>query len=232
MEHEVPLEHGTSVGGTLRSEATLIRIVCWNMQHKKAGWHYLCECHGEADLALLQEACTPPAEVAAKLDVGPGPWVHKGWKGARAVIRISDRIGVERMAVADIIESASSNSAIRTPARLAVAIATLRSGERIVLVSIESAGEASERAPQMIREIQQYCGADLPYIVGADLNTWWNSETTVFGDMMQIGLPLIGPHAATFYNPAPWTETMPRATPARLRVRIPGDCPSPHRSSP
>ena len=64
-----------------------------------------------------------------------------------------------------------SNSAIRTPARLAVAIATLRSSERIVLVSIESAGKASKRAPQMIREIQQYCGADLPYIVGADLNT-------------------------------------------------------------
>ncbi len=171
------------------------------MQHKKAGWHCLCERHEEADLALLQEACTPPVEVTAKLDVGPGPWVHKGWNGARAVIRISDRVVVERIAVADIIASASSNSAIRTPARLAVAIATLRSSERIVLVSIESAGKASKRAPQMIREIQQYCGADLPYIVGADLNTWWNSETTVFGDMMQIGLPLIGPHAATFYNP-------------------------------
>ena len=171
------------------------------MQHKRAGWHYLCERRGEADLALLQEACTPPAEVTAKLDVGPGPWVHKGWNGARAVIGIDECIDVQRIAVADIIASSSSNSAIRTPARLAVAIATLPSGERIVLVSIESAGEASERAPQMIREIQRYCGADLPYIVGADLNTWWNSETTVFGDMMQIGLPLIGPHAATFYNP-------------------------------
>ena len=89
------------------------------------------------------------------------------------------------------------NSAICTPARLAVAIATLPGDERIGLVSIESAGKASERVPKMVREIQQYCGADLPYIVGADLTTWWDSETTVFGDMMQIGLPLIGPHTAT-----------------------------------
>ena len=54
----------------------------------------------------------------------------------------------------------------------------------------------------MIREIQQYCGNDLPCIVGGDLTTWWDSETIVFGDMMRIGLPLIGPHAATFYSPS------------------------------
>ena len=33
-----------------------------------------------------------------------------------------------------------------------------------------SAGEASERVPKMIREIQQYCGPDLPYIAGAELD--------------------------------------------------------------
>ncbi len=53
----------------------------------------------------------------------------------------------------------------------------------------------------MISEIQRNCVPDLPYIVGADLTTWWDSETTVFADMMRIGLPLIGPHAATFYSP-------------------------------
>lgn len=51
-----------------------------------------------------------------------------------------------------------------------------------------------------MREIQQYCGVDLPFIVGSDLTTWWDSNTTVFADMMRIGLPLIGPHTATFYS--------------------------------
>ena len=53
----------------------------------------------------------------------------------------------------------------------------------------------------MMREIQQYCGGDLPYIVAGDLTTWWDSDTTVFADMMRMGLPLIGPQAATFYSP-------------------------------
>ena len=57
----------------------------------------------------------------------------------------------------------------------------------------------------MILQIQRYCekhccGAGLPFIVGADLTTWWDSDTTVFGEMMRIGLPLVGPHAATFYS--------------------------------
>ena len=176
-----------------------MRIVCWNMQHKRASWHFLSERNGDADLALLQEACTPPAEVTAKLDVGPGPWINEGWNGARAVVRISDRVAIEWVSVADIMASASPNSAIDTPSRLAVA--TLSGDERIGLVSVESGRKSSERVPGMIREIKESCGSKLPYIVGGDLTTWWDSETTVFGDMMRIGLPLIGPHTATFYSP-------------------------------
>ena len=176
-----------------------MRIVCWNMQHKRASWHFLSERNEDADLALLQEACTPPAEVTAKLDVGPGPWINEGWNGARAVVRISDRVAIEWVSVADIMASASPNSAIDTPSRLAVA--TLSGDERIGLVSVESGRKSSERVPGMIREIKESCGSKLPYIVGGDLTTWWDSETTVFGDMMRIGLPLIGPHTATFYSP-------------------------------
>ena len=75
------------------------------------------------------------------------------------------------------------------------------SGERIGLVSVESSEEAAQNILRMIVEIQSYCGIGLPYIVGADLSTWWDSDTTVFGDMMRIGLPLIGPYTATFHSP-------------------------------
>ena len=84
-----------------------MRIVCWNMQHKRASWHFLSEHHGDADLALLH--LHPPAEVTAKLDVGPGPWVNEGWNGARAVVRMSDRISIKRVSVADVIASAPPN---------------------------------------------------------------------------------------------------------------------------
>ena len=178
-----------------------MKIICWNMQHKKASWHFLHERHGDADVALLQEACTPPPEIKSKLDVGPGPWIYKGWNGARAVVGLSGQVKLERVLVSDIIESAAPNSVIKSPSRLAVAIAMLPGGERIALVSLESGGKSTDQAPKMMEQVRNYCGDDLPYILGADLTTWWDSDTKVFGDMMRIGMPLIGPHAPTFYSP-------------------------------
>lgn len=171
------------------------------MQHKRASWRFLDQRRECADVALLQEACTPPPEVATKLDVGPGPWIYKGWNGARAVVGLSERTEIERVPVADIIAAASPRSAIDTPARLGVAICTLPDGERLGLVSVETGPEAAGRVPAMIGEVRAYCGADLPYIVGGDLTTWWDSESAVFADMQRIGLPLAGPHAPTFYSP-------------------------------
>ncbi len=178
-----------------------VRIVCWNMEHKRASWRFLRERHANADVALLQEACTPPAEVAAGLDTGSGPWIYKGWNGARAVVRLTDRIAIERVPVADIIAASPPRSAIDTPARLCVALCTLPDGERLGLVSVETGSETAPRVPRMISEVREYCGSSLPWIVGGDLTTWWDSESTVFGEMQRIGLPLAGPHAPTFYNP-------------------------------
>ena len=105
-----------------------MKIICWNMQHKKASWRFLHERHADADVALLQEACTPPSEIKSKLDVGPGPWIYKGWNGARAVVGLSGRVKLERVPVSDIMASAAPNSVIKSPARLALAIATLPGG--------------------------------------------------------------------------------------------------------
>ena len=117
------------------------------------------------------------------------------------MVGLSGRVKMERVPVSDIIESAAPNSVIRSEARLAVAIAVLPDRERIILESIESGGRATDRVPDMMIEIRRHRGTGLPYIVGADLTTWWDSDTEVFGDMMRIGLPLIGPHAPTFYSP-------------------------------
>ena len=169
-----------------------MRIISWNMQHKKASWHFLHQRHGDADVALLQEACTPPREVALQAGGRSRPWKHRGWNGARAVVGVSGRVDVDRVPVLDIIESAAPDPVIRSKAGLASRFCHTPREERIALVSIESAGKATERVPRMVLEIQRHCGTDLSYIVGADLTTWWDSDTTVFGDMMRIGLPLIG----------------------------------------
>ena len=82
----------------------------------------------------------------------------------------------------------------------------------------------------MILEVQRYCekrgcGNGLPFIVGADLTTWWDSDTTVFGEMMRIGLPLVGPHAATFYS-RPNGQTPADATLQLGYVFAPGRSPT------
>ena len=44
----------------------MIRIVCWNIAKRGVPWHELVEMarQGEADVALVQEAGDPPADVA------------------------------------------------------------------------------------------------------------------------------------------------------------------------
>lgn len=172
------------------------------MEYQKASWHFLDENRSGADFALLQEACTPPAEVTTRIDVGPGPWIHSGWKGAKAVVRLSERFSIDRVSVADIMDSAGPHPAVESPARLAVAIAHLWNEERIGLVSVEAAlnSGSAERVPRMIDEIQNHCGAGLSWVVGADLTTWWDSECPVFDDMRRRGLPLVGPYSPTFYS--------------------------------
>lgn len=178
------------------------RIICWNMEYQRASWRFLNEDRKGADFALLQEACTPPAEVTARIDAGPGPWIHPGWKGAKAVVRLSDRFSIDRVSVADIVDSAGPRPAIESTARLAVAIVGLWNDECIGLVSLEAALDSgsAERVPRMIDEIRDHCGADLSWIVGADLTTWWDSACPVFDDMRRRGLPLMGPYSPTFYS--------------------------------
>jgi len=64
-------------GGT----PAVLRLVTWNINRQPEAWRTLLE--GGIDIALLQEAVPPPADVAdrVELDVAP-PWRTAG-KGSR-----------------------------------------------------------------------------------------------------------------------------------------------------
>ena len=76
----------------------MIRIVNWNIGFTKQPWLELVDM--DADVALLQETCTPPPEVADRVSVNP----HRHWlsehysltsfRPAR-VVKLSDRVDVE-----------------------------------------------------------------------------------------------------------------------------------------
>ena len=80
-----------------------VTVVSWNIATKIEPWRELVEM--DADVALLQEARRPPAEIADRLDIGPEEswdshswnsewWRERGWSAIYdrwpMVVRLSD----------------------------------------------------------------------------------------------------------------------------------------------
>ena len=83
-------------------------VVSWNIAKRHEPWRELVEMG--ADVALLQEAGNPPADVAERVDTGPSEhwdshvwnsewWEGRGWHGLfdrwAKVVKLSDRVEVE-----------------------------------------------------------------------------------------------------------------------------------------
>ena len=83
-------------------------VVNWNIAKRHKPWCQLVEM--AADIALLQEGCMPPADVADRVDTGPEGhwdshvwnsqwWEGRGWPDLydrwAMVVKLSDRVEVE-----------------------------------------------------------------------------------------------------------------------------------------
>ena len=115
-----------------------MKIVSWNIAGSREPWRRLLDM--DADIALLQEAGKPPPEVAACIDVNPGPWrtAPSGWHlpWRTAVVRLSKRVQVEWIETKAIEDAASGELAVSHPGTLAAATVTPPDGEPIVVVSM------------------------------------------------------------------------------------------------
>ena len=116
-----------------------MKIVSWNIARKSESWRTLLEM--DADLALLQEAAAPPADVAGRLEVNPGPFEIAGgyrqpqrWR--TAIVRLSDRIKVEWIDSKSIAEADTSAFAVSIPGTVAAARITPSEGEPLFVVSM------------------------------------------------------------------------------------------------
>ena len=176
-----------------------MRIVCWNMERKRASWDFLVDHHATDDLALLQEACTPTADAASQCNVGPGPWVLKGASGARAVVGLSPHLTIERFPEEPIRDLVP----ILQERRHATAAALVEHGdEQILFVSVEMYSDLALKLPDIAVALGQTLKHDGPAIIAGDLTTARNSGSPVFADMAAAGFPLVGPdNGPTFYNP-------------------------------
>ncbi len=80
------------------SDTSVTKVVCWNMGHKSQPWRELSEM--DADVALLQETCKPPSDLAAHVEVETGslwtPWEREDYDHWPMVVKLSDRVAIER----------------------------------------------------------------------------------------------------------------------------------------
>ena len=77
---------------------TPIRVISWNMGYRIAPWRELAAM--DADVALLQETCSPPGDLPSHVEPESGdlwtPWQKEDYDRWPMVVKLSDRVGIER----------------------------------------------------------------------------------------------------------------------------------------
>ncbi len=215
----------------------LVKIVSWNIAQRSEPWRVLAGM--DADVALLQEAGPPPADVAGRIEVDRAPWSAPGGGGTRpwrtAVVKLSDRVDVEWIEARRLEDGGPEHLAVSRPGTLAAARVSSPGVEPIVLVSMYSlwtrphastgsswiVSDAS--AHRVVSDLSAFIGRqDGHRIVAAgDLNIlrghgedgsayWAARYATVFERMDALGVPFVGPRHPHGRQADPWPDELPR----------------------
>ena len=121
-----------------------MKIISWNMARRHEPWRCLLDM--DIDLALLQEACSPPPDVTERIhsdpaiEVNPGPWettIVEGRPRYRtAIAKLSDHINVEWIEAKPLAAAKSRDLVVSWPGTLAAALVTPPSGDPMIAVSM------------------------------------------------------------------------------------------------
>lgn len=121
-----------------------MKIISWNMARRHQPWRCLLDM--DIDLALLQEACSPPKDVTERIqaepaiEVNPGPWetmIVEGRPRYRtAIVKLSDRVEVEWIEAKPLAEAKARDLVVSWPGTLAAALVTPPSGDPVIAVSM------------------------------------------------------------------------------------------------
>ena len=214
-----------------------MKIVSWNIASRIPPWHTLLSM--DADIALLQEAREPPAEVAGLIDADPAPWCTPGTDAIRpwraAIVKLSDRVRVEWIVAKPLEEAASGELAVSRTGTLAAATVTPPGDEPLVLVSMyglwmsphASTGGSwimsDASAHRIVSDLSAFIGRQENHriIAAGDLNIlhghgeygspyWAARYKSVFTRMQALGLPFVGPQFPNGRQAYPWPEELPR----------------------
>ncbi len=206
-----------------------MRILSWNIAHRVEPWRALAQ-DQTFDIALLQEATAPPADV--KFEVFPDP---SGW-GSNFRTAVVGRLGQETMRplpAAPVGQAGRGLLSESRPGTIAAAAQKLPSGEVVTLVSIYGHWEdptaesgwivADASVHRLISDVSLLVGSERGHrlIIAGDLNLlhgygdhgsryWAGRYETVFTRMAAIGLPFVGPHHPNGLQAEPWPDELPR----------------------
>ena len=113
-----------------------MRLISWNIAHRPEAWRMLLD--SGADVALLQEACQPPSEVATRLELDGAKWATAGagerpWR--TAIVQLSDAVKVEWLELRPLCEASEGEFPVSRPGTLAAANVTGSDGLQFTAVS-------------------------------------------------------------------------------------------------
>ena len=215
----------------------MLRLLSWNICHRPEAWRQLLD--SGADIALLQEACEPPSDVASSIEVDAAPWETAGAGIARrwrtAVVRLSERVRVEWLEGRGIAEAERGELAVSRPGTLSAARVTQSGSEPLVVTSLYGAWEkphhetgsswiyADASAHRLISDLSILIGREAGHriVAAGDLNVlnrygehgsayWGARHATVFQRMEALGLQFVGPQAPAGGRQAdPWPDELP-----------------------
>jgi len=218
----------------------MVKILAWNIARRADAWRRLRE--SDADIALLQEATPPPADMAAEFDIDPAPWrtdgagLNRAWR--TAIVRLSERVSVQHLEARPLAEAHRGDLAISRPGTLSAAIVTPRTGDSLIVASMYAPWEEPHRAAASSGWIYADASAhrvisDLSVLIGrqeghrilaaGDLNIlkgygehgsdyWAGRYATVFHRMAALGLSFVGPQVPNGQAADPWPQELPRTS--------------------
>ena len=217
-----------------------MKIISWNIAHQPQLWSKLLKT--DADIALLQEACEPPPEIATRLDIGSGPWRTEGagakrpWK--TTVVGLNPRVRLNRIPTVSIGVAEANDFSVSCAGSLDIAnIEHLDSGEQITLVSMYATWErphestngswiyADASVHRLISDISALVGSQNKHriIAAGDLNIlhgygengsnyWATRYQTIFDRFAAIGLDFVGPQHPNGLQATPWRSELPKSS--------------------
>ena len=214
----------------------MVKLIAWNIARRDEAWRYLLDT--DADIALLQEAAEPPADVSRRLDVDPAPWrtagagLNRPWRAA--TVKLSNRVEVQWVESKPVTDALPGELAESRPGTLAVAIVTPSNGMPFVVASMYAPWEkphattgsnwiyADGSAHRLISDLSALVGQQEGHriLAAGDLNIlngygehgspyWADRYATVFARMKAIGLPFVGPQAPAGRPAEPWPKELP-----------------------